>query len=304
MSSVTIVANPHAGRGRAGRVARESVELLRMNGVEVDVLMPEGLTAMRDQLAALCTNGPTTLIACGGDGTVHQVLQAVVPSGSRLGIIPAGTGNDIARSLGIPIKNLNLYLKNLGRLITHDTTRRVDVAELMHDGVKHWALGVISAGFDSAVNERADRMNRLSGTTRYIAALLAELIDFRMHDYRLRIDEHEVAGAALLVAVGNGPGYGGGMKICPSADMTDGLLDITWVDKGPRRTVLRVFPRIYSGAHVHHPLVTTYQAREIEIDAPGAVIYADGDRIGHAPIRIAVMPKHVQLLAPTHDTST
>lgn len=304
MNAVTIVANPNAGKGRASQVASKAAELLNQLGVNTHLVMPDGLSAMREQLDVLCAHGPTTLIACGGDGTVHQVLQAVIPSGSRMGIIPAGTGNDIARALGIPLKDTDSYVQTLARLIADDTTSRFDVAELMHGDDKHWALGVVSAGFDSAVNERADRMTRLSGTTRYVAALLAELIDFRMHNYHLRIDGREVSGTALLVAVGNGSSYGGGMKICPSAVMSDGLLDVTWVDKGPRRTVLRVFPKIFSGTHVQHSLVTTYQAREIEIDAPGAVIYADGDRIGHAPIRIAVLPKHVRLLAPTHYTST
>lgn len=275
-----------------------SASILRESGLEVDLLLPDGVTRLRQQLADACVGGPTTLIACGGDGTVHQVLQAAAGSGSVLGIIPSGTGNDVARSLGIPVKDPAGWARTLATLVLEGRTREVDAALIARGDHREWTLGVISTGFDSAVNERADRMTRLSGTVRYLTALLAELREFHTYDYTVTMDGERRVGAALLIAVGNGDSYGGGMRICPAADMADGILDITWVDVAPRRTVLRVLPRIFSGRHVEHPLVHTYRAREITIDAHGPVVYADGDRVGTLPVAITAVPAALRMLVP------
>ncbi len=274
------------------------MQSLQRAGIDIRLLLPDGLDALHRELGEACADGPTTLIACGGDGTVHQVLQAAARSGSTLGIIPAGTGNDIARSLGIPLKDPAQWAARLADLMRTQRTRAVDASLIVRGDRQEWSLGVVSAGFDSAVNERADRMTRLSGTARYLTALLAELREFRTYEYDVTLDGRPMAGTALLIAVGNGSQYGGGMRICPAADMWDGLLDITWVDVAPRRTVLRVLPRIFSGRHVEHPLVRTYRAREITIDARGPVIYADGDRVGSPPVRITALPGAIRMLVP------
>ena len=110
------------------------------------------------------------------------------------------------------------------------------------------------------------------------------------------MDGVQHSNCALLIAVGNGGNYGGGMRICPQADMKDGLLEITWVDPAPRRTVLRIFPQIFSGRHINHPLVHTYRAAEISIESPDSMIYADGERIGSPPVLIQVVPRAVRIL--------
>ncbi len=293
-----VVANPFAGRGRAREIAEASVRDLATHGVTAELLLPTDLPSLRTALTQAAADGPTTLIACGGDGTVHQVLQAAVPADCVLGVIPAGTGNDNARSMGIPSRRLDEWTRSMAAMIKAGTSTRVDVALVSVGEHREWSLGVTSTGFDSAVNERADRMHGLNGTPRYVAALLGELRDFRTHEYVVTIDGEVISGRALLVAVGNGPNYGGGMRICPAADMTDGLLDVTWVDSAPRRTILRVFPRIFSGRHIEHPLVRTYRGREIVIDAQGPVVYADGDRVGSAPVRIEAVPGALRVLAP------
>ncbi len=293
-----VVANPFAGRGRAREIAEASVRDFAAQGVQAELLLPPDLPSLRAALAEACSSGPTTLVACGGDGTVHQVLQAAVPGECVLGVIPAGTGNDNARSMGIRSRRPGEWTRRLAAMIREGTSTRVDVAQVSIGDHREWSLGVVSTGFDSAVNERADRMTRLSGTPRYVAALLGELRDFRTYDYVVTVDGEVISGRALLVAVGNGPNYGGGMRICPAADMTDGLLNVTWVDTAPRRTILRVFPQIFTGRHVEHPLVRTYRGREIVIDATGPVVYADGDRVGPAPVRIEAVPAALRVLAP------
>lgn len=298
MPSAVIIANPNAGGGRARAAAESSARRLSDLGVDTRLVLPASLEAMRTEVAETCQRKPGVVIACGGDGTVHQVLQGAVASGITMSVIPAGTGNDIARSLGIKVKQREEWLTCLSGLIHSGAESRVDLSRISHRDREVWSLGLISAGFDSAVNERADRFTRLRGTPRYVVALLAELSDFRMHHYDVTIDGMSHSGRALLVAVGNGASYGGGMRICPSADMTDGLLDVTWIDTAPRRTVLRVFPRIFSGRHVEHPLVHTWRGREITISSVGSVIYADGERIGDPPVSIEVVPGALSVLRP------
>lgn len=298
MTSAEVIANPSAGGGRAREVAEDSARLLIDLGVETRLVLPAHLEAMRFAVSDACERRPSVIIACGGDGTVHQVLQGAAEAGVAMSVIPAGTGNDIARSLGIKPKEREPWIHRLAHLILSGDESRVDLSCITHGDRRVWSLGVISAGFDSAVNERADRMTRLHGTFRYVAALLAELTSFRLHDYEVTIDGISYSGRALLVAVGNGGSYGGGMRICPSAEMADGFLDVTWIDAAPRRTVLRVFPRIFSGRHVEHPLVRTYRGREITISSQHSVVYADGERIGATPVQIDVAPGSLRILRP------
>ena len=298
MSSAVLIANPKAGGGRARGIAESSARTLSDLGIDVRLVLPATLEAMRAEVTEACERRPSVIIACGGDGTVHQVLQGAAAADVTMSVIPAGTGNDIARSLGINVKERDTWLPRLAELIESGGKSRVDLSRITHGERQVWSLGVISAGFDSAVNERADTFTRLRGTPRYVAALLAELSVFRMHDYQLTVDGVIHSGRALLVAVGNGESYGGGMRICPSADMNDGLLDVIWIDTAPRRTVLRFFPRIFSGGHVDHPLVHAFRGREITISSQGAVIYADGERIGTPPVRIQVVPEALSVLRP------
>jgi diacylglycerol kinase (ATP) len=298
VKSAVIIANPKAGGGRARVIAERSARTLSDLGISTRLVLPATMEAMHAEISEACERRPSVVIACGGDGTVHQVLQGAAESGVTMSVIPAGTGNDIARSLGIGVKERESWLRDLSELIRAGEESCVDLSRITHGDRHVWSLGVISAGFDSAVNERANRLTRLRGTPRYVAALLAELRTFRMHDYEVTIDGMSLSGRALLIAVGNGESYGGGMRICPSADMSDGVLDVTWVDTAPRRTVLRVFPRIFSGRHIEHPLVSTYRGREITISSKGSVIYADGERIGVPPVRIEIASGALRILRP------
>ncbi len=296
MPSVALVANPRAGGGRALSAARTAQAGLQAAGIRAELLAPAGL----DDLPAAVTRaqGSAAVIACGGDGTVHQVLQHVQGTDLPLGILPTGTGNDIARSLGLPLGDVKEWVELMAPLMRAGATRAVDLARLHIDGRTEWSLAVTSIGFDSSVNERADRMQRVPGTLRYVVAVLGELTALRSHPVTLRADGETLQGDTTLVAIGNGPNYGGGMRICPDARLDDGLLHVTWVDAAPRRTILRVFPQIFRGRHVDHPMVHTLTAREIVVDAPTAVAYTDGERVGRASLTISAVPQALRVLAP------
>lgn len=286
---LVLVANPTSGGGRARAIAERARDVMLSEGVDVDLVVPEGIDAMRESVAAAVESAPTGIVACGGDGTVHLVLQGAASHSTAIhstamAIIPAGTGNDVARSLGIARKGHDQVARVIARSALAGRFRAIDLTRLEHGSRHVWSLGVTSTGLDSAVNERANRTRRFNGTTRYVLALLSEMRSFRTYEYVVTVDGERMDGPATLIAIGNGSSYGGGMLICPSASMTDGILDITWVDRASRTTILRVFPRIFSGSHVKHPAVRVLHGRTITVEAKGPVVYADGERIGDLPI--------------------
>ena len=286
---LVLVANPTSGGGRARAIAERARDVMLSEGVDVDLVVPEGIDAMRESVAAAVESAPTGIVACGGDGTVHLVLQGAASHSTAIhstamAIIPAGTGNDVARSLGIARKGHDQVARVIARSALAGRIRAIDLTRIEHGSRHVWSLGVTSTGLDSAVNERANRTRRFNGTTRYVLALLSEMRSFRTYEYVVTVDGERMDGPATLIAIGNGSSYGGGMLICPSASMTDGILDITWVDRASRTTILRVFPRIFNGRHVKHPAVRVLHGRTITVEAKGPVVYADGERIGDLPI--------------------
>ena len=136
------------------------------------------------------------------------------------------------------------------------------------------------------------------GRALYIRAMLEELRAFRPIPYRAQIDGEEIAEDAMLVSIGNGPSFGGGMQVCAGADLHDGLLDLVWVHSMPRRSFLRVFPKVYSGKHLAHPEVESRLVKTAFLDAPGQVAYADGERVALLPVTVAAVPDAVRVLVP------
>ncbi len=293
---VALIVNPTAGSGRARGIAERARDAMNSEGVDVDLIVPTDLGLMRESIVEAIESVPAGIIACGGDGTVHLVLQGVAPAATPMAIIPAGTGNDIARSLGIAIKDHDVVARGIARSLLAGRTRAIDLTCIEHGSRQVWSLGVTSMGLDSAVNERANRTRRFNGTTRYVLGLLAEMRSFHTYEFVVTVDGEPMDGPATLIAIGNGSSYGGGMKICPTASMTDGILDVTWVDRASRTTILRVFPRIFSGSHVKHPAVRVLQGRTITVQSKGPVVYADGERVGDLPIVASVVAGGLRML--------
>jgi diacylglycerol kinase (ATP) len=301
---VVLLLNPTSGKGKATAAAPLAIARLQDRGLQVvQVVGHDGADALERLRAALGEAPTAAVVACGGDGTVHLCLQAVAGTDIPLGILPFGTGNDSGRALGLPTDALagaDLIADALeaGRVRVVDTGHVVSA-----DGISRWFLGVLSSGFDSLVNERANVMTWPNGQARYVRAILAELRVFTPVPYDMVIDEGletEVRESkrGMLVAVGNGRSYGGGMKVCPGALMDDGLLSVTFLDELSTPTFLRVFPSVYKGTHVERPEVHEHVARTVSLDAPGQVAYADGERVGPLPVEIRVVPGSLRLLAP------
>ncbi|WP_245713037.1 diacylglycerol/lipid kinase family protein [Micromonospora nigra] len=293
---VAVLANPTAGRGRHRDLLPQLLERLAAAGRPVRLLTADSPARAEAACHEAVTAGVGALVAVGGDGTVHRALQAVAGTAVPFGPVPAGTGNDFVGDTGFPADPL-AAAEVIAAALREGRSRPVDLASMTGPGgVRRWYGAVLAAGFDAVVNERANRMRWPRGPRRYDLAILVELARLRPRRYTLRLDgqPHEVD--AVLVAVGNCASYGGGMRICPDADPSDGLLDVVVGGRFDRRTLMRVKPRIYAGSHVTHPLVRSYRARTVELTAEGITTYADGERSLGLPVRITAMPGALRLL--------
>ena len=302
---VVVLLNPSSGKGKASKAAPIAVARLQDRGFDVvQVVGHDASDALVRLRAAVAAEPTAAVVACGGDGTVHLCLQVVAGTDIPLGILPFGTGNDNGRSLGL-MKEPAEVADVIADALIQGRRRRVDAGRAVSaDGVDRWFLGVLSSGFDSMVNERANVMSWPSGQARYIRAILAELRSFKAVPYVVVVDEglateKRMEQTGMLVAVGNGTSYGGGMKVCPGALMDDGLLSFIFLDEVSTPRFLRVFPQVFKGTHVEIDEVHEHTATSVRLDAPGQIAYADGERIGPLPVDVHVVPAAVSLLVPS-----
>ncbi|MFC8966192.1 diacylglycerol kinase [Streptomyces sp. NPDC057094] len=294
-SEITLFVNPTAGRGRGAHAAQPAASAFRAAGFSVRTVLGEDAADGLARARAAVAEGTGALVAVGGDGMANLALQAVAGTDTPFGLVPVGTGNDFARALGLPLRAPAAAARLTADALKEDRLRSVDLGRV--DGT--WFGTVLASGFDSRVNDRGNRMRLPVGRFRYDLAMLAELAAFRPFAYRLTLDGGETREIeATLVAVGNGSSYGGGMRICPGADLGDGLFDVTVVGNCGRATLLTVFPKVYRGTHVDHPVVTVHRAARVELVAAGVTGYADGEPLGALPLTAECIPGAVRVALP------
>lgn len=289
---IVVLVNPAARGGRSRALLAPVLGRLRRGGREISVIVGGAAAETLERARTAVAENPGALVAFGGDGLVHLALQAVAGTGVPLGVIPAGTGNDIAAALGLPKGDLTAAAD----VVLRGEARVIDAAKAGGE----WFAGVVACGFDSRVNERANRMTWPPGMARYAVALVRELRSFRPIPFRIGLDGPDgpetIECEAMLVAVGNTSSYGAGMRVCPDAVPDDGLLDVTILGAVPKRTFLRTFPRVYRGSHVTHPSVTVRRAHRVTLEAPEVVAYADGERLGPVPLVCEIVPGALRVL--------
>ncbi|MFF2506678.1 diacylglycerol kinase [Streptomyces sp. NPDC058067] len=292
-SEITLFVNPTAGRGRGAHAAQPAASALRAAGFSVRTVVGEDADDALTRARAAVDGGTGALVAVGGDGLVNLALQAVAGTRTPLGVIAVGTGNDFARALGLPVRDPAAAGALAAGALKGSVTRDIDLGRIGD----RWFGTVLASGFDSRVNDRGNRMRLPLGRFKYDLAIVAELAAFKPVPFRLTLDDGSVREVdATLVAVGNGPSYGGGMRICAGADMSDGLFDVTVVGDCSRATLLRVFPRVYKGTHLTHPKVTVYRAARVELAAEAVTAYADGEPVGPLPLVAECVPGAVRVL--------
>ena len=279
---IALLTNPTAGKGRGGKARGAVLERLRGAGLGVRDLSGKDADEALDLARAAVADGVEALVVLGGDGMVHLGVQAVAETGTPLGIIPAGTGNDVARYFDLPRKDPVAAAD----AVIRGTTRKVDLAR---SGNKYFAT-VLCAGFDAMVNERANRMTWPKGQMRYNLATLSELRVFRPLPYTLELDGKQLKLDAMMVSVGNGPSFGGGLRIAEGALLDDGMLDVVIIKPMSRTSLVRTYPKLFKGTHVTHPQYEHHLVRTVTIAAPGITTYADGERFGDLPLTVECAP--------------
>jgi diacylglycerol kinase (ATP) len=297
--NVTLLVNPAARSGAHTGSATRAAERLRAHGIRTTIISGGSAAESSELLRAAVALGTDAVVVAGGDGTVNLAIQELAGTGVPLGIIPAGTGNDMATALGLR----ELDAEAAADTIVSGRTRLVDLARVQRQDGTHAFFGsVLASGFDSRVNDRANAMRWPRGGSRYNIAILIEFLTLKGIPYEVDLaladgTNRRLIGDLVMATVGNGPSYGGGIPICPDADIADGLLDVTLVRPAGRLRLLRLLPRVYRGTHVSVPEVSTYRAFSIRLSSPGVTAYADGDPIGALPVTIEVAPAALTVFA-------
>jgi diacylglycerol kinase (ATP) len=301
-----VVVNPTAGKGRAKDAGAQAAKVLAERGHSVVDLSAPDLAQATTSARQAVVDGVDALIVAGGDGMTHLGVNIVAGTSLPLGIIPLGTGNDVARNLRLPMHDCEPAITVIEQAL--EAGPRVIDAVRVTDGTHsmgEWYAGVLSAGFDAAVNARANALSWPRGEAVYARAVLMELSSYRPYGFKVTLDDDVTwESAGCLVSVANGTDIGGGMHIAPDADLEDGLLDVVLGGPLSRSALLRVFPKVYKGKHVTHPEVTILRSKVVTIEPrpdlgqmpPDA--YTDGERVGPLPLTCTCVPKALRVLAP------
>ncbi|ONH33872.1 diacylglycerol kinase [Pseudofrankia asymbiotica] len=288
-----VIVNPSAGGGRAGRVLEDVLGALRGWASDVEVTRTRDI-AHADELAAEAAGSGRVAVALGGDGLVGRVAGATARAGGLLAVLPGGRGNDFARGLGISRDPVAAAAALAGAV-----ERRIDLPEA--NGTAF--IGIASLGFDSDVQVIANRTRLLRGQSVYTYSTMRALVPWRPARFTVRLDDgepREVVGWS--VAAANAQYYGGGMRYAPDADVADGLLDVVFLHRMSRLTLLLLFHKVFKGTHVDTKHVTVLRARRLTVDADRPFqVYADGDPVADLPTEIVVRPGALRLLAPPAD---
>ncbi|WP_308465028.1 diacylglycerol/lipid kinase family protein [Rathayibacter soli] len=293
---IVVAINPQASFGARQEVGPAVVTALSAAGFEVvAITQPNGELLRRETLAAVDA-GADALVMVGGDGMAGMGTNIVAGTTLPLGIIPSGTGNDVARGLGMPIDDTDAAIRALLDALERGP-RVIDAGRVRQGGLTTWFIGVLSAGFDAIVNERANRISHPRGKSRYTLAMLIELVSFRPIEYVVTTDSESFATRAMLISVANNRSIGGGMMIAPDAELDDGLLDLFIVTPMSKIRFISVFSKVFSGTHTSLPEVQLSRVRSVRLESPSAVAYADGERIGALPIEVEVVPGALRVLA-------
>jgi diacylglycerol kinase (ATP) len=291
----TALLNPAAGRGRARARLGKVHDALRGSGIDVAIHDTTSAAHLRALAVAAFDDG-RGVIACGGDGTVSAVAGCAAVRDGVMGIVPTGSGNDLARHLGVPRHDPAAAVA----VVADGAVARVDLGRAeTADGARAWFTTVANAGFDAEANRWANTRARLTGTPLYVAAVLRTLGTYRPEPVRIAVDGSVAEIEAWLVAVANTRSYAGGMLIAPTASMHDGLLDVCVVGPVSRVEFLRTFPGVFRGTHVRHAQITSRRGREVVIDALGgraSELWASGERVGPLPATVTAQPAALRVM--------
>ena len=288
--SVTLIVNPAAGAGRAAKRLPTAEAEFVLLGIPVH---REETTSLDHamELARAATEAGEAVFTLGGDGLVGAVAGALADTGTPLGVLPGGRGNDFARVLGIPGDPAEAV-----RALVAAPERKLDLAEA---GGRPF-IGIASCGFDSVANRIANESRLVKGNLVYLYAALRAVATWTPARFELVLDGKVRVYTGWSVGACNSKAYGGGMYAAPNAELDDGLLDVVVSERTSRfNFVFRLLPRVFKGTHVDLPYVHEMRAREVRISADRPfTLYADGDPVQDLPVTVRVRPGALTVLAP------
>lgn len=295
-----VIVNPVAGASSTYRKWPRISSLLHHIGLSFEFQYTEGVGHAIELARAAASDGCQFLVAVGGDGTVNEVANGILSSKdlgrASIGIISTGTGGDFIRSAGIDrdyIKACSLLTSKRRRLID------VGIVEYQRGGqtLKRFFVNSAGVGFDAAATEASSHLPKfLGGTIPYVMGLLKSLAGYRNKSVIMKVDDRVEAKRILSVVVANGCYFGGGMRVAPQADICDGLLDVVSVGDMGKIELLRAFPTIYKGTHIHHPKVSTQRATQVSIDSDEKfLVQTDGEFLGEGPVSFGLMPSALSI---------
>ena len=280
-----LVLNRQSGKGKIDKKLLEFTDLCKANKVVYQIIDENNAQQTENILRSKIGNHEVNaVIAFGGDGLVSLCLQSLADSSVGFSVVPTGTGNDFARSIG----TLKKSIPQIFNSILNSDKVRVDLAVATNKKTKRYFMQVLSVGFDASVNEYANKMKWPKGKIKYTIAMLRLLPKAKNIDFIISYDGQILQSKSMLIAVANGSTYGGGMKILPNASYNDGSLDLLYVDPVSKFTLLSIFPRVFFGSHIKHPAVHILKASNYELNGVTNA-YADGEYVGELPLQISVI---------------
>lgn len=294
---ITVIVNPEAGRGSARQWMGELEVRLSLaiqsthRIISWQILETSGPGDATELAREAIRGGANIVAAAGGDGTIGEIVNALVGTDVALGVIPMGTGNDFARSLGIGT-DVDRAIYNL----LEGVPIAIDVGRTQG----RYFVNVAGCGLDAVVAQRVNRGFRwLRGTYAYVVAALQTLLTYRATLIRLTLDNEVIETKAMLCSVANARYYGGGMRIAPDAMLTDGLYDVCLLEAVGKIEFLRTFPKVFKGRHITHPAVRMLRSKyvKVESDRPLPVL-VDGEIVGTTPAEFEMLPGALNVMGP------
>ena len=280
-----MIVNPTSGGGRGWRVLGQAAPLLRKAGLQPEVVMCTNGDEPGVLARQAADAGHRLVVAVGGDGQAAAVAAGLVGSDTTFALLPAGSANDYARTIGMPRKDLAAAVA----AIAVGRTAQVDTIKVKVADHERRFLNVVGTGFDAAVAGRAEKIPMFRGAGRYVLAIMAVLPRFKAATITLDVDGATRELRAMMVAIANGISYGGGMRIAPSADLSSGQLEVCVVGEVSKTEFLRTFPKVFRGTHVSHPAVTMLSGREVRLSADRPLrLIGDGEWFGELPATVSV----------------
>lgn len=287
-----LIANPHAGHGRCRKIAAQVQSALQSAGVDFVLRWTDGphhATTLAQQAVA---DGADTIVAIGGDGTVAEVLCGIAGSSATLGIVPAGTGNDFATGLGIKTGDI---AQNVAILLS-GKTRLCDIGKIDD----RYFLNVFALGIDIDLHEVSLKLKKFTrGMLTYLLAVLLVIPRFKSKHIKMQADGKIIERDVVLLAIGNGDRFGGGMKVTPKAKVDDGLLDVCLVRDCSRLRILRLLPMFIAGKHTCVPECEYFTVREASISGDHLQVEYDGEVDLHLPVHIRIADEKIKVLSPS-----